>query len=898
MGLIPDTSRPDDVLRAFPRGWKSGDERALLAALSEPLRRYAAGRAFTELALATAAPLASLPAEITHELARMGLRAEPGSSLRFYPDTGRPRGGDSNSEPARTSRRVLLIGLDGADWDIIDPLMQQGRMPHMRRLVDQGARARLKAISPVLSPILWTSIVTGVGPDRHGIVDFLATSVTTGQQIPVTSNMRRVKALWNILSENGRSSGVVAWWATWPAEEVAGFIVSDRVAYQLFGYPAGREQLRRRTFPEPLSLVIQPFVVSPAQIPGAKVRDLLPLEDSGSAGSSEELDNKIRTIIASSRTYLGIGMDLMRAYDPDLKAIYFEGTDTIAHSFMRYRPPAMPGVTEPEVETYGGVVDRYYEYQDQVLGELMSLADDRTVVIICSDHGFRTGSNRPLSDPRIEMGGAADWHRKFGILTMTGPGIKKGITMRDASVMDIAPTVLALMGLPVAADMAGAPLIEAFDPSPDIQTIASYESGSSRPGAESVEPVGSALDEEIVAKLTALGYVSAQEGTNALNNTGVTLLERGRYSEAADVFSRAVGQAPGFFQAWLNLGRAQMLMKEHERAIRSIRKALRIDSSQAEAHNLLGNIHMTRGELEEAERSFRKGLELEPNATNSRNSLGLLYEKMGKDDLALSEYRKVVAIDPDYAEGHNNIGLIHRKRGEPAKAIELLERAIRADPDFAGSYNNMGLAYQDMGRLKEAREAFERGLAVDRDNAVLLNNLGTLDLVEENLAAAKSRFEEAIAADPDYPSAYNNLGAVLGMMGDQDGSLTQYLKAAGLDPAYTDARFNLARVYLAQNKVDEGITMLERVLAIDPRYAKASLQLGIVLAQRGNLEAALKRVSQAARQMPNSAEPHNLLADIYVGLGRPREAREELARSLAIDPAQPKIREALEKMRP
>src|SRR5262249_18603443 len=148
-----------------------------------------------------------------------------------------------------------------------------------------------------------------------------------------------------------------------------------------------------------------------------------------------DLTRKLETIIASERTYLGIGLELLGAYDPDLKAIYFEGTDTIAHNFMRYRPPAMPGVTPAEMAAYGPVVDRFYEYQDEALGRLLALEDERTVVLICSDHGFRTGTNRPPTDPRIEMGGAADWHRKFGILVLSGPGVRRGATLDDVSVM-------------------------------------------------------------------------------------------------------------------------------------------------------------------------------------------------------------------------------------------------------------------------------------------------------------------------------------------------------------------------------------------------------------------------------------------------------------------------------
>jgi tetratricopeptide (TPR) repeat protein/predicted AlkP superfamily phosphohydrolase/phosphomutase len=889
--LRADRARASALARAFPRGWGEGGADAMARMIGNSLAGYASGLGFADLVDPARQPEGGIPPPVAVDLPAMGWSVEAGGFLRFYPATEPAR--SDLAAPATAGRRVLLIGLDGADWEIIDPLMSQGRMPNLKRLVEGGVRARLKTITPVLSPIIWTSIATGVGPERHGIVDFLATSKTTGHQIPVTSNMRQVKAIWNILSERGIASGIIGWWATWPAERIDGFIVSDRVAYQLFGYPDSGQSLRGRTFPESLALVIQPLIVAPSQVTGVEVERVLPPVDTR-IPEAEALTQKLRTILASTRTYQQIGLDLMTAYDPGLKAIYLEGTDTIAHNFMRYRPPRMAGVSEEQVAAYGAVVDNYYQYTDQVLGELLSQADPRTVVVLCSDHGFRSGSSRPASDPRIEKGGAADWHRKFGILAIAGPGIRRGAVLDDVSVLDITPTVLALMGLPGAADMTGRALTEAFETPPALGTIATYEGGEPAPTG-GADPVGSAVDDEIVAKLTALGYIS-QEGSNALNNTGITLIDQGRFSEAAEIFRRALQQTPGFIHAKINLGRAQMLMKDFDGAISTLQEALRIDPAQAEVHDLLGNIYMDRGDTRAAEVHFKRSLALLPDDTNAHNSLGLLYDRTGRDELAIQEYQKVISIDPDYAEGYNNIGLLYRKRGDPRRAIELFDQAIRSDPDFPGSYNNMGLAYQDMGNLADARAAFVRGLRIDPSNAVILNNLGTVDLAEKLLDAAKARFEEAIKADPEYSSAYNNLGAVLGMMGRGDDAFEQYLKAVEIDPNYTDARFNLARVLIERGKNQEAAGMLEKVLAIDPHYSRAHLQLGILLAQQGDLDGAVRRLAEAAREMPDSPDPHNFLAEIHARRGQTEAARRELQTSLALRPDQPQARQMLLKL--
>src|SRR5438093_12370234 len=99
---------------------------------------------------------------------------------------------------------IALVGLDGADWNIIDPLVKAGRMPHLAALMAKGVRCRLLTISPTLSPVIWTSMATGVKPERHGILDFTAINKETGEAIPVTSNLRRVPALWNRFSDARR----------------------------------------------------------------------------------------------------------------------------------------------------------------------------------------------------------------------------------------------------------------------------------------------------------------------------------------------------------------------------------------------------------------------------------------------------------------------------------------------------------------------------------------------------------------------------------------------------------------------------------------------------------------------------------------------------------------------
>src|SRR3989449_10874652 len=116
---------------------------------------------------------------------------------------------------------------------------------------------------------------------------------------------------------------------------------------------------------------------------------------------------------------------------------------------MLTAPRLMRGGARGEALPFGRAVDEYYRHADDLVGRLVEVAGPQTAVIVCSDHGFRTGENRPLTDSRIGYGQAADWHRKYGIIVVAGPPFRKGHEVSEASVLDITPTVLALLGLPV-----------------------------------------------------------------------------------------------------------------------------------------------------------------------------------------------------------------------------------------------------------------------------------------------------------------------------------------------------------------------------------------------------------------------------------------------------------------
>ena len=820
--------------------------------------------------------------------------------------------------------RLLLVGWDGADWNLLDPLLARGEMPHLAGLLKRGTRGRLRTVMPTLSPVVWTSIATGTLPAKHGIIDFLAVDRTTGIKIPVTSNLRKMPALWTILDKRGLDVEIVAWWATWPAEVVRGTLVTDRISYQLFGMgeSLGREP-EGKTWPPELFDSLQGLIVRPQDITRADVLVYAPdlPHPSELEGEDAELLAEFKTVLAATETYHRIALYLSRAGTPALKAIYYEATDTAAHLFMPFMAPLRPGIHPQRAKIWGGVLEAVYRDLDRRLGELLDTVGRETSVMVVSDHGFRSGKNRPNADARIGGGRAAEWHRKYGVLAMAGPGIRPGGGTGDASVLDIAPTVLALMGLPVPETMDGRVLIQALNPA----FLARYPVlvQNRRPSYSNLPvssgPVASGADAAILERLESLGYIGpgevdrlVQGDVSASNNRAVSLLAVGDAQAALAEIETGLAVEPRSVALLINKARALRVLGRDEEAMPVLLAVLAARPDLAPVENLLGNLYMDRGDLDAAARSFARGLELDPDSSDLLLSRGLLAERQGELEDAQADFKRASEIDPDSAEAHNNIGNIHRRQAFHARvrgdeqaataALAAAEQAYRdgmaADREFIGSYNNLALIYQDTGRPEQAMALYKRALEQVPEQAVVHNNLGSLYFASGQLEEARREFQEAIDSDGEYASAWNNLGAVLGRLGQGSEELEAYRRAVGLDPRYADGAYNLGLALLARGQLDEAEAFLHRALGIQDDYMPALEALAELYMREERLTDAIEVLNRAVRLNPSLATLHNHLANVWLMAGEEEKARREWELSLALNGGQSRIRRQLQEMSP
>ena len=791
-------------------------------------------------------------------------------------------------------RKLLWLAIDSFDWSVIDPLLQAGRMPHLSRLMADGAWGNLQSITPTLSPVVWTSVATGKRPEKHGIFDFVASDPKTGAVLPVTSTLRRTNAFWNILSDAGLSLGVIAWWASFPAEHIDGFMATDRIAYQLFKgrikESAGDDPLK--TYPADLYREIAPLIQQPSSVSHADLSRFLDIDRHAGRFSQDDWSrvNDLQTVVAATRTYVGIGMKLFSERPTDVRVIYFEGPDTASHLFMPFVQPAVVSVAAEKGAWFGGVVPEYYVFQDELIGRFVdAFADEQTTVVICSDHGFKTGSQRPDTDSRIGHGKAADWHTREGMLVLSGKDIRKGTRILGASVLDLVPTVLALYGMPVASDMDGkvltAALSDQFLSEHPVATIATYDTGQ-RP--DRAEVAGLQEDaQELMEKLKSLGYVEQDKPTARINE-GAVFMQSAEYSKAIEAFKSALARMDED-AVRLSLARAYRLNKEPEKAREQLDMLESRGFSKAAILTERSVMRREERDWDGAAALLTQALAADPNYAEAHLHFARLYEQQERWDEALSSYRKASALDPSSAEAYNQIGILLAKRGRTQEAITALTKSIELNPDLPGPYNNLGLIYRETGDKSRAREILKTGITMAPRSPILHNSLGSLLHDAGEIEPAISEFEAALDCDAEYVEALSNLAVVYQDRRDA-AKVAEYLgRLIRIEPGNDQARLSLSLALLAQGRMDDAVSALEDLTARNPKNAKGLVMLGEIRLKQGKPKEAagfLEKASQIDAKVPRI---WNNLAQCYLAMGRRDEARRALKSSLSLDPKQPEI---------
>ena len=644
--------------------------------------------------------------------------------------------------------KILVIGWDAADWNIINPLIKQGKMPALQKLMEGGSFGRIQTLDPPLSPMLWTSIATGFRADKHGIGGFVEPTPNGEGLRPVTSTSRKVKAIWNILNQEGWKSNVVAWWPSNPAEPINGVMVSNlyQIANKAFG---DKWEMPQGTIhPKELTEVMKEFRVHPHELTLEMALPFIP-----NLASDQELRQAPKTLsvlktLANAATVHAASTYLMEETEWDFMAIYHDAIDHFCHLSMKYFPPRRPEIPEKDFEDFKDIVEAGYRFHDMMLQRTLELIDDNTTVILLSDHGFYSDHQRPLYIPKEPSGPAVE-HSPYGIFVISGPGVKKNHPVSGASIIDITPTILYHAGLPVGKDMEGKVLYNCFETPTIANYIESWENVQGNSGQHDPmlreDPWAA---QEALQQLVELGYIEALdddklqqvEKCKRENQYYVArnMINGGRIIPAIEILQRIYSESKilryGQRLAFAYLNR-KMYLKCND-LIQELKEIYQIESQKHKDSN------DTFGNQEFEEPMYFEYLE------------GLLLLAMNKPRKALPLLEKVQKKNPNNSQVAISIAKIHTLRKNFEAAEKQYITALSLDERNTAAHYGLGLTFLRRNMYNEAVDEFLIALEQDFFQANIHYHLGEALAKMELWEDASNAFNTCIKLAPGITKAH------------------------------------------------------------------------------------------------------------------------------------------------
>ncbi len=410
----------------------------------------------------------------------------------------------SGSDEAASRPDVVLIGIDGAEWQVIEDMVGRGELPGFSRMMEEGAYGHLLNQGPQVSPVVWTTFATGHFGSEHGILDFVYPfSGDSGKQ-PVDVSLRQQPALWNVLDAHGKESTVIGYFVSWPAEAVNGRIVSDR-AFQNIDHtvwPQALEsvsaEVRSSVFQDESELYERFF---PWPYEKAQAEDESNSYYRAARMVEGRIDNRVR-----SEEYLRRMTERLFDEPADLFISYYRIVDIVSHSLWKYYDASdWDEKPDPEmVELLGDVLPESYRYVDEVIQLAFEKYGDRSNIIVVSDHGFGSGTGRYKPRASDLLTGN---HRPNGVILAHGPDIRPG-KLEPITIMEVYPTLAYLLDVPISDTIPGSIayslLSEAFTRDNAPRFVERYDFGWNAPEGQDA---GTKAQSEEMESLRGLGYI-------------------------------------------------------------------------------------------------------------------------------------------------------------------------------------------------------------------------------------------------------------------------------------------------------------------------------------------------------------------------------------------------------
>jgi tetratricopeptide (TPR) repeat protein len=689
----------------------------------------------------------------------------------------------------------VLVGWSSGDWRVVSPLLDAGRLPHLAGIVATGVCGQLASLWPDLPPLLWTSLATGKRPQRHGILGYEEPDGAGGRR-PVTTRHRTAAPLWEITSRSGLVSLAIDAGPSFPADPIDGVVVSNRIVADLsrraldpagpvppgFVHPADRT-----------ASVVRSWVAG-AAVPDDLLRRFLPGD--GAARPHPAAIDFVRAAIADTLGVAAIVRDLLAADAWRLVVVRYALIDRLAERFLMLHPPRGPGVHEAAFAAYREVIAAAHVLLDELLGEIVEAAGPGACIAVASDRGLHWGHLRS-PDGRGDRPRAAP----FGLLAMAGPGVRRDERISGATILDVCPTLLHVLGLPRGADMDGRVLRDAFAPEHPLgaggtSEIASWDASPAKAPAAAG---AAAPDDDAFAGsrrltlarcLLAAGECTAAEPllrdlvesdpADVANATewAECLRSLGQPLEAVEVLRRVAAALPAGIDTDLSppLATALVAAGQPAEAVEILRASLAAHGPRIDLLVGLAQAEAACDRFAEAAEACRRVLDRDDRHRPALVIFASALYRLRRYAEAADAARQAVALSHVDPPTHLLLGTALAACGRPEDAIAALEIACRQDPGLtearerlatvhARQRGDFAAAHASRRRVREADESAAPGMATTSTGRIVvvsgLPRAGTSLVMQMLAAGGIPPLTDAIrGADEHNPLGYLEFEAV------------------------------------------------------------------------------------------------------------------------------------------
>ena len=302
------------------------------------------------------------------------------------------------------------------------------------------------------------------------------------------------------------------------------------------------------------------------------------------------------------------------------------------------------------------------------------------------------------------------------------------------------------------------------------------------------------------------------------------------------------------------------------------RRALDLNPDDARIHNNFGNLLSDVQRPSEAEAEYRRALEIKPDYPEALHNVGMLLMDRQRLPEAEAVYRRALELNPDYVEAHLQLGNLLKNCKRLVEAETVYRRALKLRPDYPEALHNLGLLLIDAGQLPEAEATYRRALELKPNYAEIHFNLGNLLKGSNRMVEAEAAYRQALELKPDYVEAHFNLGLLLQDSNCQIEAEAEYRRVLTLKPDYAEVHLKLGSLLKNCKRLVEAETGYRRALEFKPNYADAHYNLGVLLSESQRLPEAEAAYRRALEIKPNYADARLNLSLLLLTLQRYNEA--------------------------